>query len=527
MKKEEKRICSKCGQEITGEFVEIDGEIVCQDCFDEYYFYCDDCGKIEDRDYGYWIESQGKLFCESCGSSNYTICEKCGQYFPNDEVDYVEGRDYYVCRDCRDRHDYIYCNGCENLFHIDDLTYSDYHDAYYCDSCYDDYCDDDELLYQYHEFNDWELFKGSNEESFGKVPYYIGKEIELEPKNWSNVQGVLDAMYENINAVGMHDGSLDDGGVEVVTHPESWEYLQEHKENYRKFFDRMEDLKYGDNGNTGLHFHVTRPNENVISRVIVILESFKEEIKKLSRRNGDFHWSKFMSDNEYDEIDKLKYQSTKYLKEKYIGSHHDRYVALNLNNSNTIEFRFFNGANNFEEFWGALQFIHNIMEIALDENRELNTIEWSDLMYGDELIKQAIKTQVLGVNKKAKDTIDIIEKIEQLKEDTKKEIGNTLKNFIKYMTRQLESKKLEIINKNDIDSIESTGLDFINNLHSDLNYLHNLIQLYKQLDIRTLKYIKQEVNYIKDCDKNNKDKYNNYFKKIDKTLNKYESEVNE
>lgn len=524
MKKEEKRICSKCGQEIAGEFIEIDGEIVCQDCFDEYYFYCDDCGKVEERDNGYWIESEDKIICEDC-RANYTKCAECGGYFSNDEVDYVEGCDYYVCRDCRDRHDYYYCDNCNNLFHMDDLTYSEYHDAYYCNDCYNDCCDDeDSLLYDYHDFSDWELFKGQNE-TFDSVPYYIGKEIELEPKNWSNVENVVNSMYENLNAVGMHDGSLNDGGVEVVTHPESWEYLQEHKENYRKFFDRMEDLKYGDAGNTGLHFHVTRPNDNVIARVIVILESFKEEIKKLSRRNGDFHWSKFLSDRENDDADKMKYQSTKYIKEEYVKEHHDRYVALNLNNYNTIEFRFFNGANNFEEFWGALQFIHNVMEVALDENRELNTINWCDLIYGDELIEQAIKTQVLGINKTAKDTSVIIEKIEQLKEDTKKEIGNTLKNFIKYMTRQLENKKLDFINKNDIDSIEATGLAFVNNLHSDISYLHNLIQLYKQLDIRTIKNIKQEIEFIKDYNKNNREKYNNYFKKIDKTLNKYESEV--
>lgn len=515
MKKEIKKVCSRCGQEINegAEFYYInDNEVICEDC-----------GKIEERDFGFWINCENKLVCQDC-IDNYTYCNDCGEYFPNDDTHYVVGCDYYICSNCRDRGDYAYCESCNDLFHIDDLHYSDYHDAYYCDCCYDDCCEDD-LLYEYHDFNDWELFKGSNEESFDKVPYYIGKEIELEPKNYSNVEGVVNAMYENINAVGMHDGSLDEGGVEVVTHPESWEYLQEHKENYRKFFDRMEDLKYGDNGNTGLHFHVTRPNDNVISRVIVILESFKEEIKKLSRRNGDFHWSKFLSDRENEDADKLKYQSTKYLKEEYVKAYHDRYVALNLNNYNTIEFRFFNGANNFEEFWGALQFIHNVMEIALDENRELNTINWCDLIYGDELIEQAIKTQVLGINKTAKDTSDIIEKIEQLKEDTKKEIGNTLKNFIKYMTRQLENKKLEIINKNDIDNIETTGLEFVNNLHNDLNYLHNLIQLYKQLDIRTIKYIKQEIDFIKDYNKNNKEKYNNYFKKIDKTLNKYESEV--
>ena len=422
MKKVQK-LCSRCGQEITGDFVEIEGEIVCQDCCDKY-------------------------------------------------------------------------------------------------------CSGEDILYEYHDFSDWELFKGQNEESYDKVPYYIGKEIELEPKHYSDVEGVVNAMNTYINAVGMEDSSLNSGGVEVVTHPESWEYLQEKKEDYRKFFAKIQELEYGDDGNTGLHFHITRPNDNVVSRVIVLIESFKEEIQKLSRRNGDFHWSRFLTDMEQDNTEKLKYQSTKYLKDKYINEHHDRYVALNLCNRKTIEFRFFNGANNFEEFWGALQFIHNLMELALDENRDLNTISWLELIYGEELLEQARKQGVLGINKKAKDTSEIIIKIEKLKEDTKEEIRNTLKNFIRYMTRQLENKKLDVIDRNDIDSIEATGRDYITNLQSDLNYLHSIIQLYKSIEFSNINTIKQTYTNIKEDNINNKDKYNNYFEQIDKTFNTFESEVN-
>lgn len=290
--KNEKIVCSKCGQVIDYDDYKIsEGEYVCQDCFDEYYFYCDDCGKVEERDNSYYVEDEDKLVCDEC-IQNYCLCEDCGNYF-RDTI-YVNGVGE-VCRNCFDRGNYGYCEGCDECYHYDDLHYSERNDCYYCDSCYDDYgYDDDDLLYEYHAFNDWQLYKAPNEEN---VPYYIGKEIELEPKGYSDLESVISTMNEYIHAVGMHDGSLNSGGVEVVTHPESWLYLQSMKENYRKFFEEMESLRYGDDGNTGLHFHVTRPNDNVISRVIVLLESFKDEIKKLSRRNGDFHWAHFFSDN--------------------------------------------------------------------------------------------------------------------------------------------------------------------------------------------------------------------------------------
>ena len=518
VQKEKQHVCSRCGKMIEGDYQEIDGEIVCQDCIEEYYFYCEDCNKIEERDNGYWIEDSQKLVCSDC-IDDYDCCERCGSYFSR--TTYVNGYGY-VCDDCFDRGDFGYCEGCDEYYCMDDLYYSERNDCYYCNSCWDEYGGDyDGLLYEYHDFDDWHLYKGANEET---PNYYIGKEIELEPKNYSNVESVVDTMNEYLNAVGMEDGSLDSGGVEVVTHPESWEYLQTKKEDYKKFFEKMEELKYGDAGNTGLHFHITRPNENVVSRIIVLLESFKEEIQKLSRRNGDFHWSKFLSDGESDEVEKLKYQSTKYLKDKYINSYHDRYVALNLCNTRTIEFRFFNGANNFEEFWGDMQFIHNLMEIALDESRDLNTISWNELIYGEELVEQARKQGVLGINKKAKDTSEIVIKLEKLKEDTKEEIRNTLKNFIRYMTRQLEDKRLDIINRSDIDSIEATGRDFITGLQCDLNYLHSVIQLYKSVDYQTIKNLKQTYTNIKE--ENKEDKYNNYFEQIDKTFNTFESEVN-
>lgn len=511
--KKEKRVCRECMQKIEGEFVEIDGEYVCQNCFDEKYFYCDDCGEVELRDNGIWIEDCDSLVCEDCAENNYYRCEDCGNYFSN--TTYISNYGE-VCEHCYEYGDYGYCESCENCYHTDDLHWSDRDDCYYCDDCYED--DENGELYCYHSFRDWHLFKGTNEEN---VPYYIGKEIELEPKNNYCLSEVIEIMHRYINGVGMEDGSLNSGGVEVVTHPESWQYLLENKDNYKNFFDEMERLGYGDAGHTGLHFHITRPNDNVIARIVVILESFKEEIKKLSRRNGDFHWSKFFSDNESAPSEKIKYQSTKYLKDKYINTWHDRYVALNLQNEKTIEFRFFNGANNFEEFWGALQFIHNIMEVALDETRELNTITWQELIVGDELIEQAKKQEVFGIDKLAKDTSEVVEKLEKIKENTKEEVKKTLKNFIRYITKELESKRLEIINRNDITEIETKSSNFVNELSSNLRYLQNITWLYKKVDEVNFEAFKRYAEEYK------QDKYDRYFKQINKAFDNFEKEINE
>lgn len=519
---ENKIICSICGEDITNkECREVDGKYYCEDCFDNNFIECADCEEIIPKDEATWIDDGSYYVCNDCLESNYEYCQDCEECVSCDSTTYINGHGY-VCDHCRDWGDYDFCEDCQEWYEIDDMIWSDEDDCYYCRDCWTNN-HANRQVYDYHGFGDWHLFKGKNEEN---APYYIGKEIELEPKECRNVNGLMDIVNKYINAVGMHDSSLRNGGVEVVTHPESWQYLLEKKEDYRKFFEEVESIKYGDDGGAGLHFHVTRPSEDTISRIIVILESFKDEIKKLSRRNGDFSWSKFLTDMDRNIGDKLKYQSTKFLKEKYINNYHDRYLALNLCNSRTIEFRFFNGANNFQEFWGALEFIHNIMEVALDEKRELNTISWKDLLKGEELEEEAKKHNVYDIVKYAKDTTDMLDKIEKAQKDMKEDIRKTLKNFIKYLSKEMEEKRLEIVNRNDIYAIERNGQDFLNTLTNELNYLHRLTNLYSSLeDVEySVESTKNSIENIKYYTRS-MDKYSRYFKQMDKTIKKFESEV--
>jgi len=526
MEKENIKICDKCGNEINidedGYYYDENRDIyVCDDCFDDYYIKCEDCGEVVEKEDAFYIDSEDKWVCDSCLENNYERCECCDEYFDCDDMHYVENYGS-VCDSCINNGDFVSCEDCGDIYYIDDMYYNDYDECWYCSRCQEDHCTGE--IYDYHGFDDWTFYKGKNEEN---APYFIGKEIELDPKRYeynNNLKDVLNTMRKYINAVGMHDGSLSSSGVEIVSHPESWKYLQEKKEDYRKFFEEIERLGYGDDGHCGLHFHVSRPSDDVISKIIVILESFKDEIKKLSRREGDFSWSHFLTDSG-DKTQRMKYQSIKYLKDKYTKEGHDRYLALNLCNRNTIEFRFFNGANNFEEYWGALQFIHNIMEVALDDTKDVNNVNWSDLIVGDELIAQAKKQGVYGINKYAKDTTDLLEKIEKAREDMTKEIKKTLKNFIKYISKELEEKKLVIMNKNDIYAIERTGQEFLNNLNNDLNYLHRLTNLYNDIEDNEIDTTKYCVNTIKNYTRS-MDKYSRYFKQIDSSIKKYESEVN-
>lgn len=520
-----KKICRDCLNTIKEEedYKELGGEeYLCQHCFEENYFECQ-CGNIERLDYGYWVDCEEQYICQGCYDDYYTTCYDCSQIIRTDNSYYIEGLDRDICEHCRYSGDYAYCNGCDNLFHVDDLSYCERDDYYYCNDCYpeEDYSDD---LLDCHAY-------GKNDFTFYKMPYevnpreYYGNEVETEPKETSNISGVIAAINNNINAVPEEDGSLCYGGVEVVSHPETWDYKVAHKEDYKNFFKELENLNYGNNGGAGLHFHVSKPkDEDVITRILVIMESFKEEIKKLSRRNNRFYYCQFATDG-CSSDEKYKYQSSKYLKENYIKERHDRYSALNLNNNTTIEFRFFNGANNFEEFWSSLQFIHNLMDIAYSK-KEIEEIHWKDLLIGDELIAQAIKQGVYEVDKTALDTTSILEKIDIAKKELKQEIKKTLGNFAKYINKQISNMDMSDFKSTKVDEINSKSNKFLKDIQDKFYTLQNVINIYNSIETYSIANIKLEIKYLKQNSiiVNNK-KYNRYIKLMEKSTQKYESEV--
>lgn len=513
MEKEKMFVCDCCGETLPVTELEVKDSnfTLCEKCYESEYFTCEDCGKIEHVDNSYYISDRDKYVCEHC-SNNYYYCEDCGDYVEG--AYYIHDCDYHVCDNCYYRSGYFCCEQCGEYYSNDSYGGDDDYGYPCCDNCYQE---SSHGLFGYHTFNSWVNFLGKDEK---EAPYLIGKEIEIEPKGCGErIEDVIEIMENNLNAVPMEDGSLSYGGVEVVTHPESWEYLKENKQKYVNFFNEIEKLGYGNNGHCGLHFHVTRPNDEVISRIIVLMESFKSEIKKLSRRQEHQldEWSKFLTD--YNSNHPMKYQSTKYLKEKFINTYHDRYMALNLSNSKTIEFRFFNGANNFEEFWGALQFIHNIMQIALNEKVDINKVKWEFLIYGDELIAQAIKTDTYLVEKYAKDTTDIYEKLLTLETNTKEELKKVMNNFIKYVNREINNIELGNQFTDYNEMVEKTS-NFSNEIGRTCNYLSNLVRLYQNIDSREIADTKFSLEL-----QANRDKYQRYFKKMSELITNYESEV--
>lgn len=116
--------------------------MVCDNCLENYYAYCDNCGEYHPLDESHWIESEERNVCEDCFEENYAECEDCGQPFrKSDLTGAIDGYGHSidVCDRCLENH-YVQCEDCGEYVHTD-YSYTVYDDTdderTVCEDCRD------------------------------------------------------------------------------------------------------------------------------------------------------------------------------------------------------------------------------------------------------------------------------------------------------------------------------------------------------------------------------------------------------
>ena len=99
---DERRYCFLCHHELDDdEDYEIDGEHLCETCYDEHTTTCDHCGDV------IWandsICDDHTTLCSCCFDDHYRRCESCGRILNDGEVLWYN--DYPYCEHCYDRLD--------------------------------------------------------------------------------------------------------------------------------------------------------------------------------------------------------------------------------------------------------------------------------------------------------------------------------------------------------------------------------------------------------------------------------------
>lgn len=354
---EEKRICDHCGQTLTEDEGTLVGmDILCDECIDDYCITCDHCGET------IWTE------------------------------DSVTDGEINLCRECFNDH-YRRCESCDHIIHDDDICW--HNDLPYCCNCYDEICEDEEI--EDYSYKPDPIFYGKDDRYFG---------VELEVDCGGNDNENARTLKNLANCSGEHiyiksDGSIDDG-FEIVSHPMTLDYHINNMD-WESVLHEAVNMGYRSHQTStcGLHIHVNRnafganqaEQEEVISKILFFIEKHWNELFRFSRRS-EYNMNRWSARYGYEKSGKEILQKAKGMD--------NRYVALNLRNYHTIEFRLFRGTLKLNTFIATLQLVNEICRVALlFSEEEIEKTSWSvfvrDFCQYPELI-QYLKERQLYIN---------------------------------------------------------------------------------------------------------------------------------
>ena len=347
--------CCNCDCEVElPDANEIDDQFYCDECKDDLFTLCGFCDEYhENNDMQEYTDRYRNtdFACPSCTRKYLTKCDDCGDYFEDNAI-YTDSNNTGYCESCREN--YYICEDC-GIYISGDEIYGE--DNIYCESCYEDNKPDNEVIHGYG-YKPEAIFHGKSLIQYG---------LEVETDKGDDKEDYANDLYELSDDEDIfylkEDGSLDDG-VEIVTHPCSLDYHLNHFP-WSEVMDtaKNHDFKSHDAITCGLHIHVSRKafglsfdeQEKNIAKLLFLVNNNWEDMVQFSRRTETqlSRWASRYSQKNMTEL----------LEE---GKMSGRYMAINLQNSNTVKFRLFRGTLKVETLYATLELVDLIVKSSVN-----------------------------------------------------------------------------------------------------------------------------------------------------------------
>jgi hypothetical protein len=259
----------------------------------------------------------------------------------------------------------------DDIMHIDDVYYWESDCQYHSEPESDDDDDDDDdcdmdsaCINSYSYRPAMKFHKLSNENE--NAPFF-GIELEVERKNSNGLKHkYMAGMIEHEHWYFKTDGSLTDG-FEIVTHPMTFNYIKQAEKTFSDSLKLLVENGYNsyDANTCGMHIHISKNNFTTwhLYRFLKFFVENKEFIVSISQRKMEKlkKWANIEDDNDSSLIYKAKKKD----------GNSERYVAINLKNTQTIEIRIFRGTLNFNSFMKNIEFAHALF-MYTKENKDVS-----------------------------------------------------------------------------------------------------------------------------------------------------------
>lgn len=312
-------ICENCDEICRAEdFTDTRDGMVCGRCLDNHYCYSDVMDEWIHEDEVVYVGDE--VMTDEYRDNHYYCCESCGEWFDLEREGCESDDGYYLCDSCAD--DYRLENG----------------DVYYEDSGY---------IQEYHPDIDLHFY--------GNGPKFLGCEYEVQGGGCnSNIAESIFGDYREFYC--SRDGSLDEG-FEAITHPCSPSHMLSNID-WETIVDKLDKNGYDDTEGGGFHIHISREHFKSQSHIGKLIRFFSDNYQELVNF-GNRTWdtaNKWAEPTDYNEDDKFI--------DIYSNAKGERYSAVNVWPSETVEIRLFGCTYRPEVIRSYIQFVDIITDLA-------------------------------------------------------------------------------------------------------------------------------------------------------------------
>lgn len=229
-------------------------------------------------------------------------------------------------------------------------------------------------------------YKHDRERQLGNLQF--GIEDEMEPRSEGTTCSAYDAseIAESLGEGRIYckeDGSLDYGGIEVISHPGTLGHHM-YVMRWKRLLKALQKtgLRSHDARHCGLHVHIGRKEmgetpaerERVVQMLQAIVSRHDAAFTTFSRRTSSQigRWAPIPYRGWEDSTDPETLRSYGTGLATYDSWHSNRYTAVNITNRNTVEIRIFRGTLKRDTLIAAIQLCSNMTEWAMAH-------DWEDL----------------------------------------------------------------------------------------------------------------------------------------------------
>lgn len=216
---------------------------------------------------------------------------------------------------------------------------------------------------------------------------FLGTEIELDGtmRKDEYASAIMNTITKGKPiAYGMRDGSLE-SGFEIGVMPATLDYHM-HNMDYKNGFNTAVRMGYRshDTKTCGIHVHInraflgnTKTEQNYRSALLaIVIERNWDDIVKFARR--DYYTIERWANKQDITDDIWRNDTEKDLSDKMKRSYgHDKYVAINMQHSQSVELRIFRGTLNVRTYFATLQFVSNLAHYVMQA--DLSTVQRTTL----------------------------------------------------------------------------------------------------------------------------------------------------